>query len=194
MNDVHDIIGCILERRSIRKYKSEQITDGELDIILQAALYAPSAGGRQGVYIAVCKNEKTIFELGKINKAAFRGRVAKDSVSKEQPSTADDPAIESGFYGAPTVLFLFAPNSFLYSTPDCCVAAENAMLAAHSMGIGSCLIMSAEDTFSSELGQKLQKEWAIPEGCEAKAIVLLGYPASTIPAAKPRKEGRVIKV
>jgi nitroreductase len=191
---MNDVMNCIFERRSIRKYKSEQITDGELDTILQAALYAPCAGGRQGVAIAVCQNEKTILKLGKINKAVFRGRVVKDSISKEQPSTADDPAIESGFYNAPTVLFLFAPDNFLYGTPDCCVAAENIMLAAYSLGLGSCMIMRAEDTFSSELGGKCLKEWAIPEGWEAKAIVLLGYPDGVIPAAKPRKEGRIVRI
>jgi nitroreductase len=184
----------MLERRSIRKYKNEQITEEELSAILQAALYAPCAGGRQCVIIAACQNKKTIFELGKINKAAFQGRVVKDSISKEQPSTADDPAIESGFYGAPTVLFLFALDNFLYATPDCCVAAENIMLAAHSLGVGSCMIMRAEDTFSSELGEKLQKKWAIPEGYGAKAIVVLGYPDGEKPTAKPRKEGRIMRI
>ena len=51
---MNDVINCILERRSIRKYKSEQITKAELDIILQAGLYAPNAGGRQSSFMVVC--------------------------------------------------------------------------------------------------------------------------------------------
>jgi nitroreductase len=182
-----------MERRSIRKYQPQQITADELDVILQTGLYAPNAGGQQSVIIAVCQNEKTNAELGRINKAALK-----------RPGAADDPASGSAFYGAPTVLFLFGPDDFSkvdYGvepdelrrrvTIDCSLAAENIMLAAHSLGIGSCMIMRAEETLSSELGKKCLKEWAVPEDYKARAIVILGYPDGEIPAAKPRKENRI---
>ncbi|MDR0599610.1 MAG: nitroreductase family protein, partial [Treponema sp.] len=92
-------------------------------------------------------------------------------------------------------LTLFAPKNFLYSAADCCVAAQNIMLAAHSLGVGSCMVARAENTFSSELGQRLQKEWGIEETYEAKIHVVLDYPADTAtPTAKPRKDGRIIRV
>jgi hypothetical protein len=69
------------------------------------------------------------------------------------------------------------------------------MLASYSLGVGSCMVARAEDTFSSELGQRLQKEWGIDETYEAKIHVTLGYPADDKPlTAKPRKEGRIIRV
>jgi nitroreductase len=194
---MNDIINTMIERRSIRKYKTEQITEAELEAILQAALYAPSAGSRQSAIIVVCQNAGLNTALGKINKAAFKGRMSTETayISKEQPSIADNAAIQSGFYDAPTVLTLFAPKNFLYSAADCYVAAQNIMLASYSLGVGSCMVARAEDTFSSELGQQLQKEWGIDETHEAKIHVTLGYPDyAKPPAAKPRKDGRIIRV
>jgi nitroreductase len=185
----------MLGRRSIRKYKPEQITDGELDAILEAGLYAPNAGGRQSPIIIVCQNAETNDALGKINKAAFHGRMSTEKayVSKDQPSIADDASIVSGFYGAPTVLTLFAPRNFLYSGADCYAAAANITLAAHSLGIGSCIVARAEDTFASEPGRALVEKLGVAEGYEAKVHVTLGYPADNIANAKPRKENRVLR-
>jgi hypothetical protein len=57
------------------------------------------------------------------------------------------------------------------------------------------MVARAEDTFSSELGRRLQKEWGIDETCEAKIHVCLGYPAGAKPpAAKARKNGRIVRV
>ena len=183
----------MLERRSIRKYKPEQISQEDLNDILEAGLYAPCAGGRQGVIMVACQNREINRELGKINHSFFHGRMSTATayVSKEQPSIADDTKIKDGLYGAPTVITLFGAKNFLYAIPDCCVAAENIMLAAHSLGIGSCMIMRAEDTFSSELGQKLQKEWGVDESYQAKIHIALGYPDGTTPQGKPRKENRI---
>ncbi|MDR1957244.1 MAG: nitroreductase family protein [Treponema sp.] len=190
---MNETINCIMTRRSIRKYQPRQITDDELNVILQAGLYAPNAGSRQSAVIIACQKKTINIELGKINHAAFHGRMSTATayISKEQPSIADDATIKDGFYGAPTVLTLFAPKDFLYSTADCCVAAESIMLAAHSLGIGSCMVMRAKDTFSSALGQKLQKEWGIDESYEAKVHIALGYPAGEVTYVKARKENRI---
>lgn len=193
---MNEIIKCMLERRSIRKFKPEQITTEELDTILDAGLYAPCAGGRQGVIMAVCQNREVNKKLGKINHSLFHGKMstATSYISKEQPSIADDPTITDGLYGAPTVITLFGAKGFLYATPDCCVAAENIMLAAHSLGVGSCLIMRTEDTFECDFGKQLQKDWGVDESYQAKAFVILGYPAVEHSKAKPRKENRIVRV
>lgn len=190
---MNEIINGIMTRRSIRKYQPQQITDDELNVILQAGVYAPNAGSRQSALIVACQNKTINTELGKINQSCFHGNMSTATayISKEQPSIADDTALKDGFYGAPTVLTLFAPKNFLYSVADCAVMGQNIMLAAYSLGIGSCMVMRAEDTFSSELGQKLQKEWGIDETYEAKAHITLGYPAGEVTYVKPRKENRI---
>jgi nitroreductase len=193
---MNEVITCILERRSIRKYKPEQIPESALQAIICAGTYAPSAGGRQSPYIVVCQNETINAELGKINKAAFKGRMSTETsyISKEQPSIADNADLPSGFYGAPTVITLFGPKGFLNAQADCYVMAENMVLAAHSLGIGSCIVARAGDTFASGFGQQLQKEWGINKDYEAHVHITLGYFDGEPPAAKPRKPDKVKRI
>lgn len=193
---MNEVIQNMLERRSIRRYKPEQISDEELNAVLEAGRYAPSAGGRQSPIFVVCQNAEINAALGKINKAAFHGRMSAGNiyVSKDQPSIADDAGIVSGFYGAPTVITLFAPKNFLYSEADCCVAAQNIMLAAHSLGLGSCMVARAGDTFSSELGRRLREEWGIDEKMDAKIHVTVGYADGAQPPAKLRKDNRIMRI
>lgn len=192
----NQVIQTILERRTIRRFKPDQISDDELNTILQAGLYAPSAGGRQGVLFVVSQDADTNERLGRIKKAHFTGRMSTDKVyiSKDQPSIADDASIKSGFYGAPTVITLFAPKRFLYAESDACVAAENMLLAAKSIGIGSCYIGSAWDSFDDPFGHQTLLRWGVRTDYYAVLHVLLGYPQDgTVARPKPRKEGRILR-
>ncbi|TGE39364.1 nitroreductase family protein [Desulfosporosinus fructosivorans] len=191
---MNEIIKNMIERHSIRKYKTEQVDETTLQQILEAGLYAPSAGSRQSAMIGVCHNPALIKVLGKYNAASFKGRVSTSTayISNDHPSIADDPSIGDGFYGAPVLLTLFGPRNFLYSEADCCVMAQNIMLAAHSLGVGSCFVARARETFSGEEGQKLLRDWDIPTNYAAMVHITLGYSSSeTAPKAKSRKEGRV---
>jgi nitroreductase len=191
---MNEVISNMLTRRSVRKYLPTQISDEALQSILQAGLYAPCAGGRQGVLFLVCQNAEVNEVLGSINKAAFRGRISTNDVyiSKEQPSIADDPTINSGFYGAPTVVTLCGLRNFLHAEHDCAVAAENMMLAAHSLNIGSCMLGRAAETFAAEPGLSLLQKWQVPQDYLPVCHVLLGHIDGSYPQAKPRKDGRII--
>ena len=136
----NDVIKSILHRRAIRRFETKQIEETALQQILQAGQYAPSAGGRQGVILVVCQESIVNERLGKIKRANSNPRMATSTsyVSKEQPSIADDPKLTNAFYDAPTVITMFAPRNFLFASEDCAVAAENMMLAADSLGVGSC--------------------------------------------------------
>lgn len=188
----------MMKRRAIRRFKPEQITEEELDTILNAGLYAPSAGGRQGVLFVVSQDAETNSRLGRIKKTHFHGRMSTPEayVSKDQPSIADDASISNAFYDAPTVVTLFAPKKFLYAESDACVAAENLLLAATSLGIGSCYIGAAWESFDDPFGHETLLKWGMRTDYYAVLHVLLGYPQDDMAAikAKPRKEGRVIRV
>lgn len=110
---MNNVIKTILERWTIRKYRPEQITEDELNAIFEAGLHAPSAGGSQSCMVVVCQNTVLNEEFGKINKLAFGKPWPGSYVSRDQPSIIDDPAISSGFYGAPAVLTLFGPKDFI---------------------------------------------------------------------------------
>lgn len=195
---MNDVMKTILHRRSIRSYRSEQIPKDILDEILKAALYAPSAGGRQSPMLAVCQNREINEELGRINmqrlSAIAESRPAETPGGKKPalPGMENGKMPQSAFRGAPTVITFFAPKDWYNFTLDCAVSAENMMLAADSFGIGSCMIARAAETFGTERGKDIQKEWNIPFEYEAKLHVMLGYPEGKIPEAKPRKEGHVI--
>ena len=192
------VMEAILHRRAIRRFDTRQVEEGVLAQILEAGLYAPSAGGGQRPLFVVCQNRELNLLLGKNKRAHSRPRMAKGGryVSKEQPSIADDPRLTDAFYGAPTVITLFAPKGFLFSAEDCAAAAENMLLAADSLGVGGCYIGQGWTAFADPYGQEILRRWGIRTDYYAVMQLLLGYPrpGDPHPTPKPRKEGRVLRV
>lgn len=195
---MNEVMKAIMHRRSYRRFEERQIEESALRQILQAGLYAPSAGGRQGVIFAVCQDKEVNERLGRIKRANSHPRMATETsfVSHEQPSIADDPKLTNAFYDATTVITMFAPKNFLFSVDDCAVAAENMMLAAAALGIGSCYIGQGWTAFSDPYGQEILRQWKIPIDHYAVMQLLLGYPreGDKHPTPKPRKDGRIIRI
>lgn len=190
-----ELLELMKYRRSIRKYQDRQIAQQDLETIIEAGSYAPNAGGGQRSVIVGIHNKELCEQIGRLNASCMnRSNLAGNYVSKEQPSLIDDPNIKSGFYGAPTVCAIFAPERFLYSIPDAFCVAENMVLMAAELGISSCIVARGEETFASEYGRQLLEQWKIPAGYVARCFVLLGYCEGEYPAAKPRKDGRSIIV
>lgn len=190
------VLDAIIQRRSVRHFTSEQISDEQLQAILNAGLYAPNAGGAQSCVFVACQDPELNRELGIINVEVLRELVNRRPRKTQdgKPSLPEQSAQRnSGFYDAPTVITIFAPNSY-NQTMDCAVAAQTLLLAAHSVGVSGCIVARAAETFATERGQEIQHAWGIKEGMEAKLHVLLGYPAKPGSDAKPRKEDRIIWV
>ena len=112
----------------------------------------------------------------------------------EQPSVIDDTKIKNGFYDAPTVCVIFGQRDFLYNVADAFCMAENMILAAHELGVDSCIISRAEETFALPAGKRFMQEWGVPENMEAKAFVTLGYCDGPYPQRKPRKKCRNVVI
>ena len=194
---MNEVMETSLHRRAIRRFRTKQVEESALQQILKAGLYAPSAGGRQGVIFAVCQDRAVNDRLGRIKRANSSPRMATAAsyVSREQPSIADDPNLKNAFYDAPTVITMFAPKEFLFSAEDCAAAAENMMLAADSLGLGSCYIGQGWTAFADPYGQEILQQWGIRADYYAVMQLLLGYPkeGDCHPAPKPRKENRVLR-
>ncbi|MBQ6595695.1 MAG: nitroreductase family protein [Clostridia bacterium] len=190
-----ELLELMRYRRSIRKYEDRQIDRSDLEKVIEAGLFAPSAGGGQRSMIVGIRNRQTVDLLGRVNLSVFdRSRLKGARVSAEQPSIIDDPTMENAFYGAPAVCVVFSRKGFLYSVPDAFCCAENMVLEATELGLASCIVARAEATFASPEGQVLQKRWGVPEEYEARCFVLLGYRRGDHPAEKPRKPGRSLIV
>jgi nitroreductase len=132
-------------RRSIRKYKQEQIKDEELNQILEAGTYAPTGMNRQSPIMVVLQDKEAIARLSKMNAAIM--------------NTDSDP-----FYGAPTVVVVLADKSRSTYREDGSLVLGNLMNAAHAIGIGSCWVHRAKEEFESKEGKALLKEWGVPDG------------------------------
>ena len=103
----------IKARHSIRKYTDKQISRKDLELILEAGNYAPNAGGGQRSMMVAVHNAELAAKIGRMNLAKFdRSKLLGGYVSKEQPSSIDDPTIKNGFYDAPTVVTIFCQNGF----------------------------------------------------------------------------------
>lgn len=186
------LLSLIKNRHSIRKYTKKQISREDLKKILEAGNYAPNAGGGQRSMMVAIHNRELSAYVGRLNMAHFdRAHLAGGFVSKEQPSTIDDPTIKNGFYDAPTVICIFSQSNFQFKTADAFCMAENMLLQATELGLASCIISRGYETFNSTKGQQLQKEWKVPDGYTCQCFVILGYLDGEAPHRKPRKPGRI---
>ncbi len=161
----------LMARRSIRKYKPEQITREELQTVLNAGMCAPTAMNKQSPIIVAVQNKDDIAYLSKLN-AAVKGM-------------AGDP-----FYGAPTVLVVLADAENANAVPDGSLVLGNLMNAAHAIGLGSCWINRAREVFATDEGKALLKKWGIEGDYIGVGNCILGYPDEQ-PQMKPRKENYV---
>ena len=165
---MNDVIKGLIERRSCRSYRSEQIPDDILKEIVRAGLYAPSASNRQDVMMAVIQDAEEIRELSHLN-ARIMG-------------SSRDP-----FYGAPTVIVVLAKEESHTGVEDGSLVIGNMLNAAHALGIGSCWIHRAYEEFESEEGKALLKKWGIEGELRGIGHCVLGYAVEVAPM-RPRKE------
>ncbi len=172
------VITALAQRRSVRAYKPEQITDDELRTVLEAGTWAPTGMGRQDPWIVAVQNPELLKKLSLMN-AAFLG-------------VDSDP-----FYGAPTYVLVFGSDPAVWknSVPDGSLVLGNMMNAAHAIGLGSCWINREREMFATEEGKALMKEFGLPDGLIGIGALALGYPAAPPRDPKPRKENyyRIVK-
>lgn len=173
----NEIIKALKERRSIRSYKPEQITDDELRTVLDAGTWAPTAKGLQDPWIVAVQNPALLKRISRMNAAVW----GRDDI---------DP-----FYGAPTFVLVFGSADWVNAVPDGSLVLGNMMNAAHAIGLGSCWINREHEMFATDEGKALMAELGLPDGLIGIGALALGYPAAPPREPKPRKENyyRIVK-
>ncbi len=171
-----NFLEIIRTRRSCRSYQPEQITDEQLNAVLEAGTYAPTSRGLQSPYIVAIQNKDLLERLAQMN--------------AEVMGVTTNP-----YYDAPTYVLVFVPADAPNGIQDASLVLENMMLAAHAQGLGSCWIHREKEMFATEEGMELMAQWGLPEGLIGIGALSLGFPAGEPSPAKPRKEGytRVIR-
>ncbi len=173
---MNEILNNIKTRRSVKKYKSQAVPQKLLDVITEAGTYAPSGLNKQSPIIIQVTDKAT-----------------RDKISELNAEIAGMPENFDPFYNAPVVLIVLADKSVPTYIYDGSLVMENMMLAAHSLGLGSCWIHRAKETFETEEGKLLLKNLGIEGEYEGIANCIIGYP-DVQPNALPRKEGYVYKI
>lgn len=171
---MNEVLNSLKTRRSIRAYKDTQVPDALLDQVLEAGLYAASGMNNQKVIMVAVRDKETRDYMSRLN-AAVMGRDT-------------DP-----FYGAPCVIVVLYDPSYFTGREDATLVMGNLMEAAHAVGLGSCWIHRAWQVFESEEGKALLRKWGLPENLAGVGNCILGY-ADQEPEAKPRLEGRIVKI
>ena len=159
----NETLETIKNRRSCRAYKPEQITNEELDAVLEAGTYAASAMGRQSAKIVVVQDAAARAQLTRMNAAA-------------------------------TILVVLADAHAANAVPDGSLVMGNLMLAAASLGLGSCWINRAKEEFETEEGKALLRQWGIEGDWVGIGHCILGYPAADPKPAAPRKPDYIVEV
>ena len=167
-------MNTLLNRRSIRRYKEDQVPDELLDQVLTAGLYAPTGMNRQNVIMVAVRDKETRDQLSRMNAAVM--------------GSDRDP-----FYGAPCVIVVLGDPEIYPVVENGSLVLGNLMNAAYAVGLGSCWIHRAKQTFETEEGKALLRKWGLKESLVGIGNCILGY-ADESPEAKPRLDGRIVKI
>lgn len=197
---MNSIIQNIKQRRSIRKYKNKKIPKKLIKEIIEAGRYAPSAHNSQPWRFVVITNKKKIKELSNYVKNWFKRREKIGHIVgffnkkvKNELEAAKKRLVEQDlfFYDAPLLILIYAkPDRF--TVQNCSSAAQNMMLAARSLGIGSCWIGFADLVINKN--RKLMNGLGVPKDHKIIAHLIFGYPIKFPEKAMERKkEADVIK-
>lgn len=181
---MNETLQIIKERRSIRNFKSDQIREEELQAILEAGFFAPSANNQQPWHFTVVQKKDMIDRLSDNFK-----ELARESDNEYMKKRGDNEGFHL-FYHAPTVILLSGDEKNPSAAVDCAAAVQNMLLQAESFGLGSCWIGFTAFLLNSEKGKAIIKELSIPDDYRQIHSVALGY-KNINPPAPQRKTGMI---
>lgn len=167
------VIENIMARRSIRKYQPQTVSRDTMKIILECGINAPNGQNKQSWEVRVVDNPVTMDYI------------------KTAMSEGHDTNVGSCFRGAPVMVFIARDPSYDFSAYDCGLLAQNMMLSATSLGIGS-ICLGSPIRFINESPKKAEilSRLGFSDSYELCLCVGFGYPAEA-PDAKPRDWNKV---
>lgn len=163
-------------RRSVRKFRPDPVSDELIAQVVEAGTFAASGHDRQPWAIITVTNEEIRRKLSAVNASFF------------------DMDVKDPFYGAPVVIIVLTKKRTPTYVYDGTLALGNMMLAAHSLGLASCWVHRAKQTFELPEWQEWLRGLGLEEEYEGIGHLALGYADGNLPEARPRKAGRTFRV
>ncbi len=168
------IFETILARRSVRSYKAQEVDIAIVRTLFEAAVRAPTAIHQEPWGFVVIQDRQLLQKLSDQAKPLFLAEVNQHAQehSKQLSDIFDKPDFNI-FYDADTLILICGKTSASFYMADCWLAAENLMLAACAMGLGTCVIGSALPALNMP---EVKVKLSIPDYYSVVAPIILGYP------------------
>ena len=176
------VIENIMARRSVRAYKEQAVPRELMEQVVECGINAPNAMNAQQWEVRVVESKAWIDKVTEAYKQSVKGTPAEKMVT--------EPSFKNMFRNAPAVIFIGHKPS-KYTAVDCGLMAENMMLAAQSLGLGTVCMASPVMFLTQPAGAEFLSSLSFSEGYEPLICIGIGY-ADEAPAAKPRNK-EVIK-
>jgi len=174
----NEVINAIMARRSVRKYLDKPVEHSKLELIAKAGINAPSARNWQYWAVRIIEDYKLIADVSEVYEKENAEAVARE------------PGFKNMFRGAPNLICVCAPKDGGFDL-DAGLMGQNMMLAAQSMGLGTCCLGGPVRFLkSNEQCKPYIDRLNFSEGYELLYILAVGYPDEK-PAAKPRNTEKI---
>ena len=164
---------AIFGRSSVRAYKKESIDRPTLNALLAAAVRAPTAMHGEPWQFVIVEDSKRLMRLSDLAKVSFVMEAARLHADRPGLKVFSEPDFNV-FYDAPALIVICAKSAGHFAVADCWLAAQNLMLAAHSMGFGTCVIGSAAAALNAP---DIKHELGIPAETTVVAPIIVGRPS-----------------
>ena len=183
-----ELIQAIYGRRAVRDYTTQEVSQATIAELIDAAIQAPTALDEQPWIFAVIQGKGILEDYSDHAKAHF---LATFNPGNDPHSMRRDQLMDPRFnifYDAGTLLVIYALPNRHFAPVDCCLAAENLMLAAHAKGLGTCPVGFAQSWLDLS---EIKTEIKVSSDNTAVIPLIVGYPAKT-PSAVPRKKPEIV--
>ena len=176
----------ILIRRSVRRFTDTEVTEDEINKILEAGRYAPTGMNRQENAFMVISDPEKRDQLLEDTVSVFEGSDLKaysflSDIAAEYRNNGTDPI----YYKAPVVIFIFSDDEV-----DATFAAANMSLMAQGLQLGVCPARIPACIF---LDEKMREKWNAPEGLKCVIALLIGNPEAEYFSSVPRKQPEIVR-
>ena len=169
-----ELMEVLKNRRAVRDFNDTPIERGTIERLIHAAILAPSAMNLQPWAFAVRLGREEVHRLGERAKRHLLESFPKVGPEAALRKMVEDPSYVL-FHHAPALVVVLAKSAESQAKEDCCLAAQNLMLAARDEGIGTCWIGLSRPWLNLP---STKAEFGVPPQYEFVAPIILGYPKS----------------